>query len=140
MEIAMCFRADFYLGRGKRALWLGSLREHGAPVHLRYALKRCNDQRAFYAAALELVTSIPDGVPREQGWPWSYPDSSQTDYTYAFDDGQLFVSCYGSPFVPVSALNLNSLLDDYDFDDAYGDEPIFPLMPQAGLMAVTDVA
>jgi len=40
-----------------------------------------------------------DGTFPEMGWPWPWEDSRTTDFAYAFDDGVVWTSCFGSEWV-----------------------------------------
>jgi hypothetical protein len=43
-----------------------------------------------------MVRTLAQGVPPEMGWPWQ--NGRTTEYTYAFDDGEIFVSVLGGPW------------------------------------------
>lgn len=91
-------KADFFLGRGDNSVWLGSVGSHGRPETLNREIVRAESEAAFTIAVGSMVQTLPQGVWPELGWPWRWPNSGQTDYTYVFDDGQIFVSVAVGPW------------------------------------------
>jgi hypothetical protein len=84
-------RADFYIGRGKDAEWLGSICWDGYPDGTPKVVLDCKTEQDFRVA----VETIPAGegddfTAPEQGWPWPWDDSNTTDYAYAFEDGEVY--------------------------------------------------
>lgn len=89
-------RADFYIGRGKDAEWLGSIAWDGYPSGVdRPGLLDASDESGFRGAVLEEIAGREDGTKPEDGWPWPWDTSDTTDYAYAFDDGRVHGSCFG---------------------------------------------
>lgn len=88
-------RADFYVGRGENAEWLGSIAWDGNPESIpndiRFAVKE-DDYRAAVAAEL---AGREDATKPEMGWPWSWENSRKTDFAYAFDGSDVWASCFG---------------------------------------------
>jgi len=89
-------RADFYVGRGESAEWIGSIAwdgdEDGFPAE---ALKAA-DETSFRAAVAKLASSTDAGFTEpKQGWPWPWDTSHTTDYAYAWDSGSCWVSRFG---------------------------------------------
>lgn len=96
-------RADFYVGTGEKAEWLGSIAFDGyridemkkaAKADLAgedsaacWAIKTATDEPSYRAAVTKLLSINDDATLPEQGWPWPWDDSSTTDYAYAFVDG-----------------------------------------------------
>lgn len=75
-------RADFYVGRGPDAEWLGSIAWDGQEVgRIRDATSEGNF-RTFVAAFL---AERDDATLPSQGWPWPWNDSGTTDCVYAWD-------------------------------------------------------
>jgi hypothetical protein len=81
-------RADFYVGKGKDAEWIGSVAWDGYEWGERIAK---NDHDAITSAANEadyrkavaiLLASRNDGTTPEMGWPWPWNDSCTTDCSY----------------------------------------------------------
>jgi hypothetical protein len=54
----------------------------------------------FRSAAHELIDGRDNGVPTEHGWPWPWNDSSGSNFVYAFDEGELWVSSGGPWYQP----------------------------------------
>ena len=101
-------RADFYIGRGKGAEWLGSIAWDGDAgsvlVHngVATALSKAADADAFKAAVVAEHADKQDFTRPEQGWPWPWEDSRTTDYAYAFDEGQVWMSNFGHRWLTVA--------------------------------------
>lgn len=97
-------RADFYLGRGTGAFWMGSIAWDGHPESIPAAVLEATDARSYRAAVLAELEGRDDATMPERGWPWPWPDSRTTDYAYAFDDGKVWASGAGQawfdPLVP----------------------------------------
>lgn len=94
-------RADFYIGIGACAEWIGSVTHDGDPYFIAFGrLSECvaqhqvlsakseDDYRSLVAAMIEKRPGV--GVPPEEGWPWWWDDSSKTDWTYAFHAGRVW--------------------------------------------------
>lgn len=119
-------RADFYIGRGEKAEWIGSVAMDGYPegvcltlpekeVILETRLQRIEiNKHAEFPAGEHVFDAQAEDVYRarvatyfqnrddvtlpEQGWPWPWETSATTDYAYAFDDGKVYASCFGGPW------------------------------------------
>lgn len=92
-------RADFYVGRGKKAEWLGSIAWDGNPDGLRKRdginLLGAVTEEDYRKAVREFIGPRDDGTAPVEGWPWPWEDSNTTDYTYAWDQG-VWMSHFGS--------------------------------------------
>lgn len=88
----MSTRADFYVGIGEHAEWLGSVAFDGYEwaEDESCALMSATTEAAFRHAVAELA-ELRDGdwTSPDMGWPWPWDDSSLTDYAYAFVDGKV---------------------------------------------------
>lgn len=91
-------RADFYVGVGKRAKWLGSIAWDGYPSGIDMPVKKAITAKAFRKAVAEFLASREDATYPEDGWPWPWDDSRTTDYAYAFSKGKVKASCFGHPW------------------------------------------
>lgn len=98
-------RADFYVGRGVSAEWLGSVAWDGYPSGFErkgasglFAPATEADWRAKVSA---MIAAREDGTTPDKGWPWPWEDSGTTDYAYCFADGKVegYVFACG-PFEP----------------------------------------
>lgn len=86
-------RADFYLGRGVDAEWLGSIAWDGYPRGLPKIM--ASQSEADFREALAELAERKDWTHPSMGWPWPSEDSQTTDYAYAWDDGKVWVSPFG---------------------------------------------
>ncbi len=88
-------RADFYVGRGKDAEWLGSIAWDGDPSTRLPELVAVDE--ASYRACVEAILSKEDDATRPaQGWPWPWEDSKTTDCAYAWDAGEVWSCWFGA--------------------------------------------
>lgn len=87
----MGIRADFYIGKGPNAEWLGSVAWHGHNWHYDKGceLFAAKNEDEFREAVKSLSINREDWTSPEQGWPWPWDDSKDTDFTYAFYDGKV---------------------------------------------------
>jgi hypothetical protein len=93
--------ADFYVGLGDDAEWIGSLGDLGTPSHQdRFGLfgPPVTGDAYTEASFRDIVGSIVGaaiedgyGWDASYGWPWGHPDSNGTDYAYAYVNGTIHV-------------------------------------------------
>ena len=108
-------RADFYIGRGLRAVWLGSIAYDGyfaeaknpncnvPPLKLEEkAILEAKTSQEFRSEVEMFLITRADSTTPSQGWPWPWEDSSTTDYAYAFDEGRVWVSVFGHSWCDVA--------------------------------------
>ena len=88
-------RADFYVGRGKDAEWLGSFAWDGYPDGVDKDILEATDEKDYRTKVVGMFTERDDGTLPEHGWPWPWNDSNTTDYAYAFDDGKVWACPFG---------------------------------------------
>lgn len=105
-------RADFYIGRGKDAEWLGSVAWDGHPENFRPIMIQVTEKGFREMVAKELAGRDDATLP-EHGWTWPWNDSGTTDYAYAFDDGKAYTTCFGDRW---------GTLADYEKECASDDE------------------
>lgn len=101
-------RADFWIGVGPDAEWLGSIAFDGYP-NSRSGEPVPNDELAevlraetpdeYRRAVASRLGQGDDCSTPEMGWPWPWDDSSATDFAYTFTEG-VYVSCFGSSWIP----------------------------------------
>lgn len=140
-------RADFYIGRGLEAIWLGSIAFDGYPDGINPKILKAKTEKTFRSAVRAFFESDEkqDEVTLpEDGWPWPWEDSRTTDYAYAFDGGQVWASNYGRAW-----FKANEEEPDTDEKAGYDDEgkaDMFPNMKsrqnitlgrRSGLLIVT---
>lgn len=83
-------RADFYIGCGKDATWLGSVGWDGYewqndPESL---LMQASSEEEFKEAVSQIADERDDWTSPDLGWPWPWENSSTTDWTYFFSKGR----------------------------------------------------
>lgn len=88
-------RADFYVGRGEQAEWLGSVALDGYPDGIPLTLREIEDEETYRIGVDIFLAGRRDATQVEQGWPWPWEDSSTSDYAYAYDEGQVWASGFG---------------------------------------------
>lgn len=90
-------RADFYIGSGSKAEWLGSVGWDGYEWEedSDCALMKATTADEFRAAVGGIATEREDFTAPKRGWPWPWPDSSTTDRAYMLIDGSVWVYHFG---------------------------------------------
>jgi len=97
-------RADFYVGIGKNAEWLGSVGWDGYEWdNADNALINAATESEYRAAVADIARSREDWTAPEQGWPWPWKDSNTTDYAYAHHNGRTEVFTKQSEWPDMSA-------------------------------------
>jgi hypothetical protein len=102
---SMGTRADFYLGKGKTAEWLGSIAWDGDSSICPQILN-CTSDAAFRHAVASFLADREDGTTPDQGWPWAVEGQrGTTDCHYWFFDercwkGRGECERYGEVYVP----------------------------------------
>lgn len=83
-------RADFYVGTGDSAEWLGSVAWDGYEWQEMpdCPLMKAATEDEFRAAVAVIALSRGDWTSPEQGWPWPWNNSFMTDRAYAFVAGK----------------------------------------------------
>ena len=76
--------ADFFLGVGEGAEWLGTLRLQGDPDDLPRALREARWPSEYRRLVAALLRSRVDGVRPHQGWPWGWDTANGTPHVYTF--------------------------------------------------------
>ena len=91
-------RADFYVGRGKNAEWLGSIAWDGYPDGILKNILHAHNETYYRQVVKEFITEEKGNGSRfpEDGWPWPWEDSRATNYAYAFENNKVHASCFGS--------------------------------------------
>ena len=88
-------RADFYVGRGPNAEWLGSIAWDGYDI-TGVKIEEAKTVKTFRKRVAAFLASRDDATLPEHGWPWPWDDSTLTDEVWAFDKGQLW-NAHGYP-------------------------------------------
>lgn len=84
-------RADFYVGCGVNAEWLGSVAWDGYEwaESPKSPLRQANNENAYRKEVSQILGSRDDATRPEMGWPWPWKDSLLTDYVYYFSRGKV---------------------------------------------------
>jgi hypothetical protein len=124
-------RADFYVGRGESAEWLGSIAWDGYPCGVALTGKSvftAAGEADYRKAVAEFLASEDSATLPEMGWPWPWNDSGTTDYAYAFEDGKTLGSNFGQPWFVVDADEGAVDYGEPDEDEQSGPQAVFPDM------------
>jgi len=80
-------RADFYVGNGENAKWLGSIAWDGHEFAKDddHPIRKAKTEGEYRKAVTDLLKSREDGTTPEMGWPWPWNDSGLTDFAYFWD-------------------------------------------------------
>lgn len=96
-------RADFYNGRGRDAQWLGSIAWDGYPEGVPAELLGEDVSEKWLEGVAGFLSGRDDATTPDRGWPWPWDDSSTTDFAYAFDDGKVWVSNFGTKWIEAAS-------------------------------------
>lgn len=133
-------RADFYVGRGKTAEWLGSIAYDGYPKDgaITEVLLESKTEADFRAAVAALLKAERSGTIPDQGWPWPWDNSQTTDYSYAFEADKVYASRFGhtwfDPLEPESDYDRTEA--KVEFPDMSGVKSV-TLGERSGLLIIT---
>lgn len=79
-------RADFFVGIGPEAEWIGSTSYDGGPRDWGSTPLAARTEDEFRAAVEEMLSDRQALVTRpSEGWPWPWNDFRTSDYAYAWD-------------------------------------------------------
>ena len=81
-------RADFYVGHGKDAEWLGSIAWDGYREGIPPVILHAVNETFYRNAVCAFLAASSSGTTPDQGWPWPWDDSSISDCSYWFFDGK----------------------------------------------------
>lgn len=129
-------RADFYVGRGPDAEWLGSIAWDGDPGSVfgeEAGFLGPEPEKDWRAWVSRFLASRDDATLPHMGWPWPWEDSRTTDYAYALDAGAVwFTDGYPIPQWYMLDPQAPSMGAPYDEDgeptNEQGPAAIFPDM------------
>ena len=121
-------RADFYVGRGESAEWLGSIAFDGYPDGLKNdGVLRSTDEAGFRADVAAFLAERDDATVPSEGWPWPWEDSGTTDYAYALHDGKVWATGGLFWFDPLKD-------EPEENPNPYGERVVFPNMKHRQLV------
>lgn len=130
-------RADFYIGRGEHAEWLGSIAWDGYPEGIPQNIKEAVDANSFRLNVTDFLVAREDATLPEDGWPWPWNDSQTTDYAYAFDKGQVWASCFGYEWFNPDNEPKNHVGDKVVTFPNMKDKQKVTFGPRSGLIVIT---
>ena len=84
-------RADFYVGQGPTAEWIGSIAYDGVPESLPRSIIEATMEHAYRWHVEQELLSRDDATLPKDGWPWPWDNSAITDFCYAFIDDRVAV-------------------------------------------------
>jgi hypothetical protein len=93
-------RADFYVGRGNKAEWIGSIAWDGYPSGIttrddKPIILKAETEKQFREEVSAFFAEREDVSLPQDGWPWPWNDSCTSDYAYAFDGGKVYACPFG---------------------------------------------
>lgn len=88
-------RADFYVGKGKDAEWLGSTNHDGYPDGISKSVLNSHNEKFYRQAVDEFLKADGNAIFPKDGWPWPWDNSKLTDFSYAFDEARVWVTPFG---------------------------------------------
>jgi hypothetical protein len=74
-------RADFYIGKGRNAKWVGSVSHDGYKSGVKTVLE--SDTEESY---LKNISELETYIDTSKGWPWPWKTSTFSDYSYYWTD------------------------------------------------------
>ena len=102
-------RADFYVGKGENAEWIGSIAWDGYPKEIPEEILKAKSEEEYRKNVEAFLEKRDDGTLPAQGWPWPWEDSGMTEYAYAFDNGEVYLCSFGTKwFLPSEEKELES--------------------------------
>lgn len=86
-------RADFYIGKGLKSEWLGSIAWDGYPEpYEKKGMWEPCDEEAWRERIHKFAKMRDDWTSPDMGWPWPWNTSATTDYAYTWKDGLVWIS------------------------------------------------
>jgi hypothetical protein len=122
-------RADFYVGRGVSAQWIGSIAMDGYPAGEPESVLKVSSEEEWRAGVADLLNHIEHATSPEQGWPWPWDNGHLTDYSYSFAEGRVWVAKFGHGWWPASEVEPTS----------WDKWPKVPLPDMTGLKRLADL-
>jgi hypothetical protein len=88
-------RADFYIRKNNEMEWLGSIAWGGYPRGIEKDVLESTKENQYKERVQSFLKSEKSSTLPEHGWPWPWNNSLTTDYSYIFDSGKVWASCFG---------------------------------------------
>lgn len=121
-------KADFYVGMGRDALWVGSVSKSGEIWDMSIDILIQVNKTMYEELAVEYI-NFYDGIVANHvcQWPWPWADSKMTDYSYIFmpEYEKVFMSMEGGDLLdPIKIMQGKDMIES----NAHLGPPIFPIM------------
>jgi hypothetical protein len=101
-------RADFFVGVGPDAEWIGSTSYDGDPGGWGQRPLAARAEDEFRAAVEEMLSDRQALVTRpSEGWPWPWNDFRTSDYAYAWDPARGAVASSGRAWVTLAQMEVD---------------------------------
>lgn len=97
-RVNMGTRADFYVGAGEKAEWLGSIAWDGYVDNESLHPILLSRSEEKYREEVGKLSERNDFSSPENGWPWPWEDSGTTDFSYFFVRGQVVFCVFGEGY------------------------------------------
>lgn len=81
-------RADYYVGTGKKAEWIGSVAWDGGEVDEAVRKAKTVEEYRKAVASFFVERGDDDATLPAQGWPWPWNDSGTSDCAFTFSGGK----------------------------------------------------
>lgn len=97
-------RADFYVGKGPDAEWLGSVGWDGYEwaEDEKNPIRKAKTEEEYRAAVATMLSGRDDSTTPDRGWPWPWDTSETTDYAYYFHEGAVKWENFGGEWPNMS--------------------------------------
>jgi hypothetical protein len=92
----MSTKADFFIGAGRKAQWLGSINWDGYPEGIDLKILRSRTQKGFEKNVKKFLANREDATTPDMEEPWDWEKSIYViDYAYCFVNNQVMASNFG---------------------------------------------
>ena len=117
-------RADFYVGKGSDAEWIGSIAWDGYPEGIAPRIFTAKTEKTYRKRVEAFFENDRNDVTRpKDGWPWPWEDSCTTDYAYTFHKGKVYVSSFGARYILQACQRQRDPVGEMDGERPQGDLP-----------------
>lgn len=130
-------RADFYIGRGEVAEWLGSIAWDGYREGISDDVLRSGTEEEYRSELTRFLSKRDDATLPDQGWPWPWNDSGTSDCSYWFFDGAVHDVFSGQYYGASGEVYASVKRPIPDFDEDFSDPKAAALLYVANKVPVT---
>lgn len=99
----MSTRADFYIGRGRKAVWVGSIGHDAFPENMQPYFEGVRTEQAFRQALRKVFDGYGE-ISADRGWPWPWKSSDTTGIAFCFHDRRVWTTHYSGRWAPLERL------------------------------------